>query len=95
MPTITSVANITTEMITQKDTIISGAETYSLKHQHQEDVSPHRYRQKGKVGRLQHDVRKRVGTPRMAAMSAMHADHVSSLHRLQDSHRTIMQEAEY
>ena len=48
----------------EKDTIISGAETYSLKHQHPEDVSPPSpFVKKGRWIRLQHDVRERVGAP--------------------------------
>ena len=78
----------------EKDTIISGAETYSLKHQHPEDVSPPSpFVKKGRWIDSSMTSENEWEHRRMAAMSAMHADHVSSLHRLQDSHRTIMQEA--
>ena len=76
----------------EKDAIISGAETYSLKHHHPEDVSPPSPFVKN--GRwIQMTSENESEHRRMAGMSTMHADHVSSLHRLQDYHRSIMQEA--
>ena len=81
----------------EKDAIntgTSGAETYSLKHHHPEDVSPPSpFVKNGRWIDSRMTSENESEHRRMAGMSTMHADHVSSLHRLQDYHRSIMQEA--